>query len=128
MGGENALAMPTSLPEQWRAFAQQMAGGEVTACLEFWSMSHPDEYRKMVREFFFGGEERIEKLAAFCAEVKGAGSDLLIIPAGVHSAVAQALAQCVPELLPYFGSGQIYDTLSGRHRVNSIEGIKMLIM
>eukprot|EP00929_Paragymnodinium_shiwhaense_P008261 TRINITY_DN112208_c0_g1_i1.p1 TRINITY_DN112208_c0_g1~~TRINITY_DN112208_c0_g1_i1.p1 ORF type:complete len:282 (-),score=78.26 TRINITY_DN112208_c0_g1_i1:140-985(-) len=98
------------------------------ALMAFCGQNGDDAFRKMFREVFMGGEERIAKIAAALKELKAAGVNFCIVTAGTSTAVLRALAVGAPELLEFLPSNRIWDTQQGRHSISSVTGQKILML
>jgi hypothetical protein len=124
---EPTLLHATRLNPQWRPEPPAPVN-EVSTVLDFLASTDADAYRRLMRDFFFGGDQRIIEMQAFFRDLEARGAELYILTAGVASSVSQVLAMAVPEWLQFFPSNRIYDVGHHRHKVSSIVGMKMLIL
>lgn len=85
-----------------------------------------DVFRKLFREVFLGGEERIQAVARWLERASDERIEFAIITAGVATTVLRALC-AVPEWSKFFPSHRIWDSSQGRHNVRSVIASKALI-
>lgn len=86
-----------------------------------------DTFRKLFREVFLGGEERIKAITKWLQSMSEAGVEFCILTAGIASSVLQALT-AVPEWLKFFPCSRIWDSSQSRHSVRSTMATKVLTL
>jgi hypothetical protein len=124
---EPTLLHATRLDPQWRP-ERPAPANEVSTVLDFLASQDAEASRRLMRDFFLGGDQRIAEMAAFFRDLETRGAELYILTAGVAASVSQLLATAVPEWLPFFPSNRVHDIGHHRHKVSSIAGVKMLIL
>merc|ERR1712032_371909 len=98
-----------------------------SALEDFCRKAGDDLFRKLFREVFLGGEDRITLLADWLDRLQDTSVEFAIITAGTSTAVLRALAVAVPEWLRFFPSDRIWDTSQGRHASKYAATQKVLI-
>mmetsp|Transcript_148944 Transcript_148944/g.371115 ORF Transcript_148944/g.371115 Transcript_148944/m.371115 type:complete len:296 (-) Transcript_148944:29-916(-) len=99
----------------------------VAAVEDFCRQGGEAAFRDLFREVFLGGEERIALIASWLGRMQRSGVEFAIVTAGVSVSVLRALS-AVPEWLPFFSSGRVWDTQQSRHCVTSVAGTKALML
>lgn len=122
-----ARQLPTSLPEERRideGYAQHDDRLRVHAVLDYFD--HCGCTRELFREFFMGGEDRIDSMTRWLRD-RAATCQLLIVTAGFASVVVRLIASAMPEWASLLPAGAIQDVHSQRWLgVSSVLARKLL--